>query len=54
MIREDTDSFSLLMAVFLGFEDKLKRNDEFVLVWSFAKDKGAMVDEVLYFHADGV
>ena len=38
----------------LGFEDKFNRNDEFVLVWSFTKDKGAIVDEVLYFHVDGM
>ena len=37
-----------------GFEDKFDRDNEFVLVWYFAKDKGAMVNEVLYCHADGV
>ena len=38
----------------LGFEDKFNSDNEFALVWSFAKDKGAMVNEVLDFHADGV
>ncbi len=38
----------------LGFEDKFKRNDEFIPVWSFAKDKGAIADEVLYFCMDGM
>ncbi len=37
-----------------GFEYKFNGDNEFVLVWSFAKDKGAMVDEILDFHADGV
>ncbi len=34
-----------------GFDYKSNGDNEFVLVWSFAKDKGAMVDEVLDFHA---
>ncbi len=38
----------------LGFEYKFNGEIEFILVWSFAKDKGVMVDEVLDFHADGV
>ncbi len=37
-----------------GFEYKFNGDKEFVLVWSFAKDKGAMVDEILDFHAEGV
>ncbi len=37
-----------------GFEYKFNGDNEFILVWSFAKDKGVMVDEVLDFHADGV
>ncbi len=37
-----------------GIQCKFNRDNEFVLVWSFAKDKGTMVDEVLDFHADGV
>ncbi len=37
-----------------GFEYKFNGDNEFILVWSFAKDKGVMVDEVLNFHADGV
>jgi hypothetical protein len=37
-----------------GFQYKFNGDNEFVLVWSFAKDKGTMVDEVLDFHADGV
>ncbi len=37
-----------------GFEDKFDRDNEFILVWCFAKDKGAMVNEVLYFHANGM
>jgi hypothetical protein len=37
-----------------GFEDKFGGDNEVVLVWSFTKDKGAMVNEVLHFHADGV
>ncbi len=37
-----------------GFEYKFNWYNEFVLVWSFAKDKGTMVDEVLDFHADGM
>jgi hypothetical protein len=38
----------------IDFENKLNRENEFAPVWSFAKDKGAMVDEVLDFHVDGV
>ncbi len=38
----------------LGFEDKFNGDNEFVLFWIFANDKGAMVDEVLDFHLDGV
>ena len=37
-----------------GFEYKFNGDNEFVLVWGFAKDKGTMVDEVLDFHADSV
>jgi hypothetical protein len=37
-----------------GFEYKFNGDDEFVFVWSFAEDEGAMVNEVLDFHADGV
>ncbi len=37
-----------------GFEYKFNGDNEFVLVQSFAKDKGTMVDEVLDFHANGV
>ncbi len=37
-----------------GFEYKFNGDNEFVLVRSFAKDKGTMVDEVLDFHANGV
>ncbi len=50
-------NFSCLpVAVCLALRTSLTGGDnEFVLVWSFAKDtKGAMVDEVLDFHADGV
>jgi hypothetical protein len=43
------------VAVCLALRTSLTdRDNEFVLVWSFAKDIGAMSDEVLYFHADSV
>jgi hypothetical protein len=53
----DNTSFQFLKFAggsLFGFEYKLNCDNEFVLVWSFAKDKGAMVDEVLDFFADGV
>jgi hypothetical protein len=36
-----------------GFEYKFNGDNEFVLMRSFAKDKGTMVNEVLDFHAVG-
>jgi hypothetical protein len=53
----DNASFQFLKFVcgsLLGFEDKFNRDNELILVWNFAKDKGTMVDKVLDFHADGM
>ena len=35
-----------------GFEYKYNGDNVFVLVWSFAEDKGTMVNEVLDLHFD--
>ena len=47
-------NFSSLPVALFGFEYKFNGDNEFVLVWSVAKDKGTMVNDVLDFHADGV
>lgn len=46
--------FEITSCGLFGFQNEFDRDDEFAFMRLFSEDEGAMVDQVLYFHADGM